>query len=134
MPVDNTNLLWSLDPKTLLGLSKNMKSKFWRELVTTCEEYKPSIEHTGSFLGYTFLVSAYVHNRNILSRERDFISHNCTNISDLVLANGQIVNYSDLIAKFNSINCLDFYNPSLTIGIVVLKRNQNALDKLVQTL
>ncbi len=34
IPVDNTSLLWSLDPESLLVLSKNMKNKFWREVVT----------------------------------------------------------------------------------------------------
>ncbi len=62
MPVDNTSLLWSLDPESLLVLSKNMKNEYWREVVIACGEYKTAIEHTGSFLGYTFLSSRYVHN------------------------------------------------------------------------
>ncbi len=112
MPVDNTSLLWSLDPESSLVLSKNVKNKFWQEVITAWEEYKIAIEHTGSFLGYTFLFSTYVHNRNILYRERDFISHNCTRISDLLLPNGQIMNYADFIAKYklNSVNYLDFYS------------------------
>ncbi len=75
-------------------------------------EYKIAIEHTGSFLGYPFLFSTYVHNRNILYCERDCTSHNCTRISDLLLPNGQIMNYSEFIAKYklNFVNYLDFYS------------------------
>ncbi len=39
MPVDNTSLFWSLDPESLLLLSRNMKNKFWQEVVTAWEEY-----------------------------------------------------------------------------------------------
>ncbi len=63
MPVDNISLLWSLDPESLLVLSKNMKNTFWREVVTAWGDYKIAIEHTDSFLGCTFLFSTYVHNR-----------------------------------------------------------------------
>ncbi len=85
MPVENTSLLWGLNPESFLVSSKNMKNKFCQEVVTAWGEYKIAIEHTGSFLGYTFLFfSTYVHNRNILYRETDFISHNCTRISDLL--------------------------------------------------
>ena len=112
MPVDNTCLLWSLDLKSLLVLSKNMKNEYWREVVTACGEYKTAIEHTVSFLGYTFLFSRYVHNRNILSPERDFIRHNCTRISDLLLSNGQMMNYSDFSARYklNSVNYWHVYS------------------------
>ena len=120
-----------------------MKNKFWQEVITAWGEYNIAIEHTGSFLGYTFLFSTYVHNRNTLHvyRIRDFISHNCTRISDLLLPNGHIMNYSDFISKYklNSVNYLYFYtlrkkSLSLINGAVVIKRTLNVVDKLIYTL
>ncbi len=63
MPVDNTSLLWSLDPESLFVLSKNMKNEIWKEVVTAWGEYKIAIVHTGSFLGYlyTFPFSTYMY-------------------------------------------------------------------------
>ncbi len=120
----------------MLALRTNMKSKFWRKWSLPGENIKCEAvtECVSSFLGYTFLFSTPVHNINILSRERDFVSHNCTKISDFLLPNGQALNYSDFIAKdihvLNSINNLNFIvyvRLSLRSGTTVYKRNQSVL-------
>ena len=108
---DDPNLIWNLDPQSILLISKTSKNQFWKcTLHEWCEYLKhdENINDIYTIKQFTLWNSYYLVNTNIIKKKEQFLRNGLVKIDDLFMLD-KLLSLEQFRIRFHvNINYLDF--------------------------
>jgi hypothetical protein len=107
--VQDTSLIWNLDPISLKNMSLKVTNPFWSEVLKAWRLYK--LKNSESIIHLSLWNTHFETSENLKRLKTILITRGCIYLKDIINEEGRLLLYGEFVVKFyTSINHLDFYS------------------------